>query len=233
MTHGSLFNGIGGFQLAAHWMGWTNIFHVEIEEYCNKVVKKHFPNSICHGDIRTTDFTKYRGAIDVLSGGDPCQPSSVAGKRKGKEDERYLWPEFKRAVEQIQPGWIVNENVHGTITNGILDEKINDLENLSYTCWPPLVIPACGVGALHKRNRVWLVAYAERNIQPRQESYNRQAGRMGWQFKPLAWDTDWENKVAEFRRMDDGATNILDRTDAIRNAIVPQIALEIFKVINQ
>jgi DNA (cytosine-5)-methyltransferase 1 len=233
MNHGSLFNGIGAFQLAAYWMGWTNIMHCEIDEFCNKVVKKYFPDSIQHGDIKTTDFRVYRGGIDILTGGDPCQPHSYAGNRKGKEDERYLWPHYKRAIEEINPGWIVNENVPGTINNGVLDEKISDLESIGYSCWTPLVIPACGVGALHKRNRVWLVAYSERNIKPREESCNREVGRMGGQFQSMAWDDDWENKVAQFRRMDDGSANNLDRTDAIRNAIVPQVALEIFKAIDQ
>lgn len=233
MTHGSLFNGIGGFQLAAHWMGWTNVFHCEIDNFCNKIVKQHFPNSIEHGDIKTAGFGIYRGGIDVLTGGDPCQPHSYAGKMQGKEDKRYLWPEFKRAIEEIQPRWIVNENVRGTISNGVLDQKINDLEAFGYSWWPPLVIPACGVGALHKRDRVWLVAYSERDIKQWQKPCDREIRRMGGQFEPVAWDADWENKISLFRGMDDGLSSGVDRTDGVRNAIVPQIAFEIFKAIEQ
>ena len=92
MTHASLFSGIGGFDLAAEWAGWTNLFNCEIDPFCRRVLKYHFPNSVQYEDIRTTDFTVWRGRIDVLTGGFPCQPFSCAGKRKGTDDDRYLWP---------------------------------------------------------------------------------------------------------------------------------------------
>lgn len=100
-THASLFSGIGGAELAASWMGWTNVFHCEIQEFQRKVLEYWFPNSISYEDITKTDFTKWRGRIDVLTGGFPCQPFSVAGKRKGAEDNRYLWGEMLRAIRQI------------------------------------------------------------------------------------------------------------------------------------
>jgi DNA (cytosine-5)-methyltransferase 1 len=228
MTHGSLFTGGGMFDLASEWMGWTNVFQVEIDDYCQKVLEKNFPNVQRHRDIQTTDFRIYRG-IDILTGGDPCQPHSVAGKGKGKQDERYLWPEYKRAITECEPSWIVNENVPGSITNGILDEKISDLESLGYSWWPPLVIPAGVTGALHKRNRVWLVAYSERLLQSREKPCNGATGRMGREFKPVAWDRDWESALREFRRVDDGLSYKVDRIDVIRNAIVPHVAYEIFK----
>jgi DNA (cytosine-5)-methyltransferase 1 len=107
MKHAAIFNGIGGFQLAAAMMGWENTMSCEIDDFCNTITKYHFPNCIQHKDVRTTNFTIYRGLIDILTGGFPCQPYSNAGKRKGKEDERHLWPEMLRAIKEIQPGWVV------------------------------------------------------------------------------------------------------------------------------
>ena len=115
MTHGSLFSGIGGFDLAAQWLGWENIFHCEINPFCQIVLKYHFPNSIQHHDITKTDFTIYRGRIDVLTGGFPCQPFSVAGKQLGTEDDRHLWPEMLRVIREVAPEWIVGENVRGLV----------------------------------------------------------------------------------------------------------------------
>jgi DNA (cytosine-5)-methyltransferase 1 len=113
MKHGSLFSGIGGFDLAAEWMGWENIFHCEWNPFGQKVLKYYWPNAESFNDITKTDFTKYANRIDVLSGGFPCQPYSVAGKQKGKEDERHLWPEMRRAIMEISPRFIVGENVRG------------------------------------------------------------------------------------------------------------------------
>jgi DNA (cytosine-5)-methyltransferase 1 len=165
MNHGSLFSGIGGFDLAAHWMGWNNIFHCEWNEFGQKVLKYHFPKSISYGDIAKTDFTIHRGAIDLISGGFPCQPYSSAGKRLGKEDERHLWPEMCRAIGEIAPRWVVGENVRGlTNWNGgvVFDEVCADLENLGYQV-APYLIPACATNAPHKRERIWFVAYSESN----------------------------------------------------------------------
>ncbi len=162
MTHGSLFSGIGGFDLAAEWMGWTNVLNCEIDEFCRKVLKYHFPNSKQYADIRTTDFTVWRNRIDVLTGGFPCQPFSVAGKRKGTDDDRYLWPEMLRAIREIRPRWIVGENVYGLVnwSDGmVLEQVCADLENEGYEV-QPFVIPACAVNAPHRRDRVWIVAHS-------------------------------------------------------------------------
>jgi DNA (cytosine-5)-methyltransferase 1 len=162
MRHGSLFSGIGGFDLAAEWCGWENVFHCEWNPFGQKVLKHHFPNSISYNDITKTDFTIHRGAIDIISGGFPCQPYSSAGKRLGKEDERHLWPEMLRAIREIQPSWVVGENVRGlTNWNGglVFDEVQSDLENQGYEVLP-FLLPACAVNAPHRRDRIWFIAYS-------------------------------------------------------------------------
>lgn len=190
MTHGSLFSGIGGFDLAAEWAGWENMFHCEWNEFGQKILKYYWPQAITYGDITKTDFTIWRGRIDVLTGGFPCQPFSQAGKRKGTEDDRYLWPEYLRAIREIQPAFVVGENVAGILTVGertlfakvdrrncvryvdydyyeavyIRQEKllvrciIEDLEKEGYEV-QLFNIPAAGVGAPHKRERIWFVAH--------------------------------------------------------------------------
>lgn len=233
MRHGSLFNGIGGFQLAAHWMGWQNVFHCEIDPYCNQVVKKYFPQSVCYGNIKKTSFKKWKGQIEILTGGDPCQPSSVTGKRKGKADPRYLWPEQKRAVSEIMPHWVVNENVPGSISNGIVDEKITDLESIGYTCWPPLVIPASASGAPHKRNRVWIVAYTVSQVLQKRtgQSSLAQAKIKTPAWKDAGFYTGGGLIAAAICRNDHGISNRVDRIKALGNAVVPKAALLIFQAI--
>jgi DNA (cytosine-5)-methyltransferase 1 len=160
MTHGSLFSGIGGFDLAAEWMGWENVFHCEWNEFGQRVLHHYWPQAIQYNDITQTDFTIHRLRIDVLTGGFPCQPYSAAGKRLGKEDERHLWPEMRRAIREIQPCWVVGENVRGLVNwNGglVFDEVQSDLEAEGYEVLPFLV-PACGKDAPHRRERIWFVA---------------------------------------------------------------------------
>lgn len=122
IKHGSLFSGIGGFDLAAEWMGWENIFHCEWNEFGQKVLKHYWPNAESFTDITKTDFTKYANKIDILTGGFPCQPYSTAGKRLGKADERHLWPQMLRAIREVQPHWVVGENVSGIVSwnNGMV-----------------------------------------------------------------------------------------------------------------
>ena len=161
MTHGSLFSGIGGFDLAARWAGWDNLFNCEIDLFCRTVLKYHFPDAEQYGDIKTTDFTVWRDRIDVLSGGFPCQPFSQAGKRKGTEDDRYLWPEMLGVIRSVRPRWVVGENVLGIVnwSKGLVFEQVcSDLEAEGYEV-QPFVIPACGVNAPHRRYRTWFVAH--------------------------------------------------------------------------
>ena len=162
-THGSLFSGIGGFDLAAEWMGWENKFHCEWNPFGQKVLKYYWPNAESFNDITKTNFTKYANKIDILTGGFPCQPYSNAGKRLGKADERHLWPEMLRAIREIKPTYIVGENVRGLLNwNGgmVFDEVCTELENIGYQV-APCIIPACAVGAPHRRERIWFIAYAE------------------------------------------------------------------------
>ena len=163
MNHGSLFSGIGGFDLAAEWMGWNNVFHCEWDEFGKKVLNYYWPKSISYHDITQTDFTIHRGSIDILTGGFPCQPYSSAGKRLGKEDDRHLWPEMLRAIREIQPRWVVGENVLG-LTNwngGLVFEEVQaDMEAEGYEV-QPFILPAVSVNAPHRRDRVWFVAYSK------------------------------------------------------------------------
>ena len=161
MNHASLFSGIGGFDLAAEWMGWTNLFNCEWEEFPRQVLKHHFPNAIQHGDIKELDATAYAGRVDILTGGFPCQPYSLAGKRKGKEDDRHLWPEMLRIIRECAPRYVVGENVRGLVgwDGGLVFEEVcADLEACGYSV-QPFLLPACGVGAPHRRDRVWFVAW--------------------------------------------------------------------------
>ena len=162
MTHGSLFSGIGGFDLAAEWAGFTNVFNCENEPFCKQILKYYFLKAIQYDDIKTTDFTAHRGTIDVVSGGFPCQPFSQAGKRKGTEDDRWLWDEMLRAIREISPRWVIAENVYGIITQkrGVVFEQVQaDLENAGYEV-QSFVIPACAVDAPHRRDRVWFIAHS-------------------------------------------------------------------------
>jgi len=162
MTHGSLFSGIGGFDLASEWMGWDNKFHCERNEFGQKVLKYYWPQAELFTDITKSNFTKYANKIDILTGGFPCQPYSSAGKRLGKEDARHLWPEMLRAIKEIQPRWIVGENVRGlTNWNGgmVFNEVQSDLEAQGYEVLP-FLLPACAVNAPHRRDRIWFVAYS-------------------------------------------------------------------------
>jgi DNA (cytosine-5)-methyltransferase 1 len=298
MNHLSLFNGIGGFQLAASWMGWNNVAHVEIADFCNKVVANHFPDSQCFTDIKQFDGKPFRETIDIISGGFPCQPFSVAGKQGGDSDDRFLWPEMLRVIREIQPNWIVGENVPGIIGMA-LDQVLNEMESEGYSC-QTFIIPASGVGAWHKRERVWIVAYSVnrgpqkrwaeditkmdrcREIRetasnfgskaqkssidvpnsrlfgsPREEqqttgiiecsegvttnTYSKRGRR--WKVREQnagdvrksstnqrvgPWDVE-----PELGRVANGIPNRVDRLKSLGNAIVPQVAYEIFKAIDQ
>ena len=182
LTHASLFSGIGGFDLAAEWAGWTNLFNCEKDAFCQRVLKYHFPDAIQYSDIRETDFTIWRGRVDVLTGGFPCQPFSTAGKRKGTNDDRYLWPEMLRAIREIRPRWVVGENVRGIVNWNaglVFDTVCADLEAEGYEV-TPYVLPACGVGAPHRRDRVWFVAKDTQRVRCNGGKSKKESGAGGF-----------------------------------------------------
>lgn len=193
MTHASVFSGIGGPEVAAVMLGWENLFHCEINPFGRAVLDYWFPNSKSYEDITTTDFSEWRGRVNVLTGGFPCQPFSYAGQRRGAQDDRYLWPYMFRCIDQIQPDWVVAENVAGILTmveqgevsevassadlfdslNDIrgyrlretftLQRICDDLESHGYSV-QPVLIPACAVGAPHRRDRVFIIGHRRDDI---------------------------------------------------------------------
>lgn len=284
MRHGSLFSGIGGFDLAAEWMGWENVFHCEWNDFGQRVLQYYWPNAESFTDITKSDFTKYNGTIDILTGGFPCQPYSTAGKRKGKEDQRHLWPEMLRAIREISPRFVVGENVRGlTNWNGglVFDEVCVELESIGYQV-APVIIPACAVNAPHKRERIWFVAYANGAEQRNNRGTNNTEAEKVWrenkgdvsrefcsngnvanaEIKRLERLRREERRYSKLcRRYDgiqkwnnfptqspicggnDGLPTELDgitfpkwRNESIKgygNAIVPQVAYQIFKAIKK
>ena len=160
-THGSLCSGMGGFDLASQWMGWNNVFHCEKDPLLRKVLTYYWPKSFSYANIRDTDFTVWRGIIDCLTAGFPCQPFSVSGNRKGTADDRYLWPQVYRAVREILPYTFVAENVRGLVNwnKGMVFEQIHaDLEAAGYET-SAYLLPACSVDAPHQRDRIWIIAH--------------------------------------------------------------------------
>lgn len=157
-----LFSGIGGFSLGLERTGgFETVAFCEIEPFCQKVLAKHWPGVPCYDDVRTLTAASGIGTVDVICGGYPCQPFSTAGKRAGDKDDRHLWPEVRRLLDEFRPAWFIGENVAGHISLG-LDEVLSDLEALNYTA-RPFVVPACAVNAPHRRDRVWIVANGKIN----------------------------------------------------------------------
>jgi DNA (cytosine-5)-methyltransferase 1 len=154
-THLDLFSGIGGFALAAKWNGFRTVGFCDNEPYAQTVLRKHWPDVPIHDDIRKVRGELYAG-ITLLTGGFPCQPFSLAGKQRGKADDRYLWPEMLRVIREAKPAWIVGENVAG-IVNMALDQVHADLEAEGYEV-ESIIIPACAVDAPHRRDRCWIIA---------------------------------------------------------------------------
>jgi DNA (cytosine-5)-methyltransferase 1 len=241
LTHASLFSGIGGFDLAAEWAGITNIFQVEKDEFCQKVLNKNFPNTEKYRDIYEFNGTKYNGEIDIISGGFPCQPFSVAGKRKGTKDDRYLWDEMFRVITEVKPSWIIAENVGGllTIEDGLVFEKcLSDLESENYST-QAFIIPAISKNAPHRRDRVWIVANNNGNgnkgfgVQFGNISKTGQRRKSDEENCNNSWEQNWYEVATEFCRVDDGIPNRVDRLKSLGNAIVPQVAYEIFQGIKK
>lgn len=169
-----LFAGIGGFSLGLERAGMECVGQVEIDSYCNKVLEKHWPDVKRMKDIHDVKGNEF-GAVELICGGFPCQPFSCAGKQKGKEDDRYLWPEMLRVIQAVKPNWVIGENVGGFINMG-LEECVSDLEGIGYEV-QPMVIPACAVDAKHRRDRVWIVAHTRGGGFRKQNFCSQQQGR--------------------------------------------------------
>jgi len=227
-----LFSGIGGFSLGLEAAGMQTVSFCEIDPFCQAVLKKHWPNVPCHDDVTKLDGRDYNG-VDVICGGYPCQPFSVAGKQRGHEDERHLWPEMLRVIQDAKPRWVVAENVGGHIKLGF-DEVASSLENEGFTVWS-FIIPACAVGAPHKRDRVWIVAHsnskrmegcAEKQIQGKP---NISLGQTSIVFPHTREQLDaFEPKL---RGSNHGISLGIHRLKSLGNSIVPQIAEVIGKAI--
>lgn len=239
ITHGSLFSGIGGFDLASHKNGFKNEFHCEIDEFGRGILNHYWPKSISYADIKSTDFTIHAGRITVLSGGFPCQPFSKAGNKSGKEHDSWLWHEMFRAATEIKPPFIVGENVVNIEKLG-LEEMLTDLEGEGYEVWT-FEIPAISVGASHQRARIWIVAY--------NDAFRLQGGKQGGVQEIPRWEENISLQIEELFRTQggqewiyqpricgviDGVPSRMDqeRNKALGNAIVPIIASIIFSAID-
>jgi len=192
-----LFSGIGGFSLGLERTGgFETVAFCEYAEFPRKVLKKHWPDVPIYPDIR--ELTAERldadglGPVDIITGGYPCQPFSHAGKRLGAEDDRHLWPEMRRLIETLRPAWVIGENVAGHVSMG-LDDVLSDLGTLGYAC-QAFVIPACAVGAVHRRDRLWLVANA--TDMQRNGCNDNARELMGREQVPESGDDCWPADVA-------------------------------------
>jgi len=263
LRHGSLFSGIGGFDLAAEWAGWENVFYCEWNPFGQQVLKHYWPNAESFNDITKSDFSKYEHTVDIISGGFPCQPFSTAGDRRGTEDNRYLWPTMLDVIRTVKPRYVVGENVHGLVNwnNGLVFNTVcADLEAEGYEV-QAFLLPAAAVGALHKRERIWFVAYS--NKIPRQCMDERrtksvlQREKSKWSEGRQLLQLVFNGTMAEIRTNEgqyitsepalvssfDGFSYDMaggsiqkyadEANGAYGNAIVPQVALQIFKAINE
>lgn len=238
MEHLDLFSGIGGFALATE-MVWDNVEHTfcDNEPFAQAVLKKHWPKAQIYGDIRTLRGEDI-GAVDLLTGGFPCQPFSRAGLRRGTEDDRDLWPEMFRIIRETKPHWIIGENVAGFVEME-LERTCVDLENEGYEVAPPLIIPACAVGANHRRDRVWIVSHSQR---PGCQGHNgeRQLCSIEDTTQPelgagmFIGRDNWEGHCRGIRERDGIPTTMArPAVKGYGNAIVPQVAAEIMRAIKQ
>lgn len=219
MKHLDLFSGIGGFALGLNRAGFETIGFCEIDKYCQKVLKKHWPDVPIYEDIKELPGEGIQA--DIITGGYPCQPFSVAGQRGGEKDDRHLWPEMYRIIKTIRPRWVIAENVFGHISMG-LDTVLSDLEAADYTCWP-FVIPACAVRGYHRRDRLWLIANAN-SVRLSSGQEIARVSRPKKQLQGFLQTDTWAEISEHFADRDThGIPQRMDRLRGLGNAVVPQI----------
>lgn len=238
LTHLSLFSGIGGLDLAAEWAGIETVGQCEWAEYPTKVLEKHWPNVPRWKDIKTLTGESFyertgRRTVDIISGGFPCQPFSVAGKQRGKEDDRYLWPEMVRVIKELRPTWIVGENVAG-IVRMALPDILSELEACGYRT-RTFLVPACAVGARHRRYRVAIVGYSEHNglssaavaggvettgggEQERKETAGESPGTGGSGYSKVMADTNTERELQSTKNKQDIRNGIGVSSEDVQHA---------------
>ena len=222
MMVGSLFTGIGGFDLGLERAGCTIKWQVEHDPYCNRVLRKHWPHVVRYGDIRTVEWALVE-PVDLICGGFPCQPVSVAGKRQGTADVRWLWPEFARCLRVLRPRYVLIENVPGLLTNGF-GVVLGDLAALGYDAeWD--VLSAAAFGAPHLRKRVWIVADATqvRRGQEYPNAGRASEGTTAAEERGRPADSGWWEVEPDVDRVVDGISHRVDRLRGLGNAVVPQI----------
>jgi len=223
-----LFSGIGGFALGFHWAGIETAAFCEIELYPRKVLAKNFPNVPIHRDIKELNGYDYK-EIDIITGGFPCQPHSLAGKRRASEDERDLWGEMLRIICEARPKWVVAENVPGLLSSEsgrYFGRVLRDLAQEGY-CVQWFSLSASAVGAWHKRERIWIVAHlgSPRRQRSLQKAIQRQSripwGKNGRRIE--SWPRMSSISSPRICRASDGIPRRVDRTKGCGNAVVPQI----------
>lgn len=240
-THLSLFTGIGGLDLAAEWAGFTTVGQCEWADYPTKILERHWPNVPRWRDIKTLtkeSFYERTGlaTVDIISGGFPCQPFSVAGKQRGVEDERYLWPEMLRVVRELQPSWVIGENVENAVRM-VADEVMCDLESIGYETRAFIVSAYC-VGAWYKGNRMFIVAAADNGCSAMrrdiQFSPDADALRCGTNYRRRAAKLDprerWQEQSRPFG-VADGVSHRMERIKCLGNSVNPYQAYPIFNAI--
>ena len=230
-----LFSGIGGFSVGLEAAGMQTAAFCEIDPFCQEILRKHWPETPLYSDIHTLNKEVLQNdgihTIDVICGGFPCQPYSIAGRKKGTQDDRDLWPAMFRLIQELKPTWVIGENV-ANFTNMAFSRTKIDMESAGYQV-QPFIIPACAVGAPHRRNRIWILAYSDgerlEEARPEQQA-TRDRGKIANSFtwyRNIKRIGDYFNHPSLPQplvcRGRDGIPRRVDRLRALGNAVVPQI----------
>jgi DNA (cytosine-5)-methyltransferase 1 len=230
-THIDLFSGIGGFKIAAENNGVKTIAFAEIDKYASKILKQFYPKIKNYGDIGNVPSI----GCWLITGGFPCQPFSSSGLKKGKEDDRYLWPAMFNVIERNRPTWTLIENV-AAIEDMALETILADMESIGYAS-QPFIIPACATGLPHRRDRIWIVSNSSKERHEKmltKETLLRKTNNKKNARQPMSirGQDFWIRSCKDFTRafrVDNGIPQTQNRVACLGNAIVPQIAQEIIR----